>query len=251
MQIVKTLLGTNTTSATDVGTLRAKHADAASRIAEGWSELERLASNLEKLKMDRARLLAQRDSEEGLDLFEPIRAVEGALATAQRRHADLADIQLARGENVAALEAQVRAAERAAAPARMRALVAEHARDRQALRTAMEDIRSLAGKILAGEANMQGLFHQHGVTASGVLIVEALAVSAQATANDVLSKLTWQDQQVQQGDALADKLAADRAEVARRNDEAGYPLYHSPAASYFESGWLDETVEQRSQRAAG
>jgi hypothetical protein len=180
-----------------------------------------------------------------------LRNVEGELATVQRRIDDLADILRVRQDNADMLAEAVQQAERQAAPARMRSLVADHGRDRQILRTAMEDLRSLAARILTAESDMQALYHAHGIQATGVLIVEGLATAATATANDILGKLDWQDSQVQQGDALADKLAADRAEVDRRNGELGYQHYVSPGVNYFTDGWIDESVEQRSQRAAG
>jgi chromosome segregation ATPase len=251
MQIVKTLLGTNTDTVTDLVSLRARHAEAAGRVAAGAAELERLTATVQKLKLDRARLLDQRDLDPGLDLFEPIRRAEGALASAVRRLDDLHDVVKVRQENAETLAAEVRSAEQAAAPARMKALAREHAQDRAALRAAMTDLRSLAARILTGESDMQQLHRQHGVQATGVLIVEALATTARDTANELLGRLDWQDRQQQLGNELAGKLAADRAEVDRRNGELGYPLYVSPGVDYFTDGWVDETVEQRSQRVSG
>jgi len=243
--------GTNTNTATDVESLRTRHSDAARKVAAGRAELELLAANLQKLRLDRARLIDQRDTEEGVDLFEPLRRVEGALATAQRRHDDLVDVLQVREENVATLEAEVRSAEQAAAPAKMRSLAREHAELRNDLRTDVTVIKALADKIIASEAAMQQLHILHGVKAENVLVIEGLAVSAQATANEILGRLDWQDAQVQRGDALADKIAADRAEVDRRNAELGYEHYVAPGSDYFASGWKAETVEERSARVSG
>jgi chromosome segregation ATPase len=250
MQIVKTLLGTDTTS--DVDTLRTRHGDAARKVAQGATEIETLTTSAARLRLARARLLEQRDDDPGIDLHVPLRKVEGELATVQRRLDDLADIQRVREENVATLAAAVRAAEQAAAPARMRNLVRDHGRDREALRTAMTDIQDLAGKILSGESDMQALYHQHGVKAENVLIIEALATTARDTAADIIGKLTWQDAQVQRGDELAAKLEQDRAEVDRRNQAAGVPgLWRAPGADFFQNGWVAESVEERDARANG
>jgi chromosome segregation ATPase len=253
MQIVKQILGTgtNTDPVTDLVSLRARHGDAARKVAQGAAELETLTANADKLRLDRARLIDQRDSDLGIDLYDPIRKVEGALASAQKRLDDLQDIQRVRQQTVATLAAEARAAEQAAAPARMRSLSRDHAQDREALRTAMEGIRSLAQRIIASEADMQQVYHAHGTQATGVLVIEGLATTAQAAASDILGKLDWQDLQVQRGDELADKIDADRAEVDRRNGELGYPLYVSPGSDYFRSGWVDESVETRSQRVSG
>ncbi len=251
MQIVKTLLGTNTGTPTDIATLRIRHGDAARKVAQGAAEQERLTADVDRLRLQRARLIDQRDSD-GVDLFVPIRAAEGALASAQKRLDDLQDIQRVRQATVDTLAAEARAAEQAAAPARMRSLARDHARDREALRVAMQDLQALAARIITGESDMAALYHAHGVQASGVLIVEGLATTAQATANDVLGKLDWQDQQVTAGDALADKLEADRDEADRRNQAAGVPgMWRAPGADYFQSGWVDESVETRSQRVSG
>ncbi len=249
--IAKRLLGTNTDPVTDLVSLRARHGDAARRVAAGASELETLTTAAAALRLQRARLLEARDDDPGVDLFEPLRKVEGELATVQRRLDDLADVIAVRQDNAETLAAAVRSAEQAAAPARMRSLAADHARDRDALRTAMEDIRSLAARILTGESDMQALYHAHGIQATGVLVVEGLATTARDTANDVLAKLAWQDDQVQRGDALADKLEQDRAEVDRRNGELGYQHYVSPGVDYFTDGWVDETVEQQTARVSG
>ncbi len=183
----------STDTATDVESLRTKHAEAAGRVAAGRAELELLAANLQKLRLDRARLIDQRDTEEGVDLYEPLRRVEGALASAQRRHDDLVDVLQVREENVATLEAEVRAAEQAAAPAKMRDLAREHAELRNDLRTDVTVLKALAERIIASEADMQQLHRQHGVQATGVLIVEALATTARDTANELLGRLDWQD----------------------------------------------------------
>jgi chromosome segregation ATPase len=242
----------STDTATDVESLRTRHGEAAGRVAAGRAELELLAANLQKLRLDRARLIDQRDTEEGVDLYEPLRRVEGALASAQRRHDDLVDVLQVRTENVATLEAEVRAAEQAAAPARMRAHVREHGELRNDLRTDVGVLKALAERIIASEADMQQLHRQHGVQAEGVLIVEALATTARDTAADILGKLTWQDRQQQLGDALATKLDQDAAEVDRRNVEAGVPgMWRAPGVDYFTDGWVDETVEERSQRVSG
>ncbi len=217
MQIVTKFLGTNTNTATDVETLRTRHADAARKVAQGAADLERLAADVDRLRLQRARLLDQRDSEEGTDLFVPIRAAEGALASAQKRLDDLADIQRVRQATVETLAAEARAADQAAAPARMRSLSRDHAQDREALRIAMLDLQALAARIIASEADMQQLYHQHGIQAAGVLIVEALATTAQSTATEILGRLDWQDDQVQRGNELADKIDADRDAVNRRN----------------------------------
>jgi hypothetical protein len=115
----------------------------------------------------------------------------------------------------------------------------------------MQDLQALASRILSGESDMQQLYHQHGVQATGVLIVEGLATTAQSTAADILGKLTWQDHQVQRGNELADKLTADRQAVDRANAELGYNHFVSPGSDYFRSGWLDETEEQRLVRVNG
>ncbi len=249
MKTLTRLFSTDTTA--DVGTLRTRHSEAAGRVAAGAAELERLTATVQKLKLDRARLLDARDLDPGLDLFEPIRKAEGALASAQKRSDDLADIQQVRTEQAETLAAQVRSAEQAAAPRRMKALAADHAQDREALRTAMQDLQTLAARILTSESDMAALYRQHGTTATGVLVIEALATTAQATAADILTRLAWQDGQVQQGDALADKLAADRTAVDVANAAVGYDLYRAPGADYFRSGWVDESVEDRSARVSG
>jgi hypothetical protein len=249
--IAKRLLGTNTDTLTDLVSLRARHGDAARKVAQGVAELERLTADVDRLRLQRARLIDQRDSEEGTDLFVPIRAAEGALATAQKRWDDLQDIQRVRQATLDALAAEVRAAEQAAAPGRMRALAAEHAEERAGLRVALEDLKARAGRILAGESDMQALYHQHGVQATGVLVIEALATTAQSTAADVLAKLTWQDRQLEIGDELAVKLEQDRAEVDRRNTELGYDHFRAPGVDYFTSGWKAETTEERTARASG
>jgi chromosome segregation ATPase len=250
MQTMKRLLGTGTDTVTDLVSLRARHGDAARRLAQGASELETLTANVGKLRLDRARLIDQRD-DDGVDLFVPIRKVEGALASVQKRLDDLQDVMRVRQATVETLAAEVRAAEQAAAPARMRSLSRAHGQDREALRVAMQDLQALAARILTGESDMQQLYHQHGIQATGVLVVEGVATTAQSTAADILSKLTWQDDQVQRGDALADKLAADRQAVDAANNALGYQHYVAPGSSYFESGWLDESVEERSQRVNG
>jgi chromosome segregation ATPase len=250
--IAKRLLGTNTDPVTDVVSLRARHGDAAGRVAAGATELETLTTAAAALRLQRARLLEARDDDPGVDLFEPLRKVEGQLNSAQKRLSDLQDILTVRQEQAETLAAEVRSAEQAAAPARMRNLVREHGRDREALRTAMTDLRSLAGRLLTAEADMQQLHRQHGVQATGVLIVEALATTARDTAADILGKLTWQDEQQRLGDALAAKLEQDAAEVDRRNVEAGVPgMWRAPGVNYFTDGWVDETEEQRSSRANG
>jgi chromosome segregation ATPase len=221
-------------------------------VAQGAAELETLTANVDRLRLQRARLIDQRDSEQGTDLFEQIRRAEGQLNSAQKRLDDLQDIQRVRQATLETLAAEVQQAERQAAPARMRALATAHGRDREALRAAFEELRTLAARILTAESDMQQLYHQHGVQASGVLVVEALATSAQSTASDILGKLDWQDQQVQRGDELAVKLEADRDEADRRNAEAGVPgMWRAPGADYFRSGWVDESVETRSQRVSG
>ncbi len=98
---------------------------------------------------------------------------------------------------------------------------------------------------------MQQLYHAHGTQATGVLIIEGLATTAQAAASDILGRLDWQDQQVQRGNELADKIDADRQAVDAANRELGYQHYVSPGADYFRSGWVDETTETRSQRVSG
>jgi len=252
MQTMKRLLGTNADTASDAVSLRARHAEAAGKVAAGRAELELLAANLQKLRLDRARLIDRRDTEEGVDLYEPLRRVEGALASAQRRHDDLVDVLQVRGENVATLEAEVRAAEQAAAPAKMRDLAREHAELRNDLRTDVGVLKALAERIIASEADMQQLHRRHGVQANGVLIVEALATTARDTAADILGKLTWQDEQQRLGDALAAKLDQDAAEVDRRNVEAGVPgMWRAPGVDYFTNGWVDETEEQRASRVSG
>ncbi len=248
MQTLVKLLRTDTV--TDLVSLRARHGDAARKLAQGAADIERLNADVDRLRLQRARLIDQRDSD-GVDLFVPIRAAEGALASAQRRCDDLGDILKVRQATVATLAAEVQQAERAAAPARMKALACEHVQDREALRTAMADIRSLAARLLAAESDMQALYHQHGVQATGVLIIEGLATTAQSAAADILSRLEWQDEQVARGDELAAKLEQDRDEVDRRNGELGYPLYVAPGVNYFTDGWVDETVEERSARVSG
>jgi chromosome segregation ATPase len=249
---MKTLTRLFTTdTATDVGTLRTRHAEAAGKLAAGRAELELLAANLQKLRLDRARLIDQRDTEEGVDLYEPLRRVEGALASAQRRHDDLVDVLQVRTENVATLEGQVRAAERAAAPAKMRSLVREHGELRNDLRTDAGVLKALADKIIASEAAMQQLHNLHGIKAEGVLVIEGVATAARDAANDALSQLAWQDSQVSAGDALADKLAADRTAVDVANAAVGYDLYRAPASDYFRSGWVDESTEERTARVSG
>jgi len=210
-----------------------------------------LTATVQKLKLDRARLLDARDLDPGLDLFEPIRKAEGALASAVRRLDDLQDVMRVRTEQAGTLAAQVRQAEQAAAPAKMRDLAREHAELRNDLRTDAGVLKTLADKIIASEAAMQQLHNLHGIQATGVLVIEGLATSAQATAADILGRLDWQDEQVQRGDELAGKLERDRAEVDRRNGELGYPLYVSPGVNYFTDGWIDETTEQRSSRVSG
>jgi hypothetical protein len=251
MKIVTRLLGTDTTTATDVGTLRARHAEAAGRVAAGRAELERLTANVDKLRLARARLIDQRDLDPGLDLFEPIRAAEGALASAQKRSDDLQDVMRVRQDQAATLEGQVRAAERQEAPAQMAQLARHHAQKREALRTMAAELQALAHDIIVVESDMAALHNQHGVTAPGVMIIEGVATPAQALAADIVSKLAWQDGQQRLGDALADKLQRDRAEVDAANREAGYQLYRSPAAIYFTDGWVDETTDQRTARASG
>jgi chromosome segregation ATPase len=251
MQILKQVLRTGTDTVTDVETLRTRHGDAARKVAQGAAEIETLTANVQKLRLDRARLIDQRDTDEGVDLFEPLRKVEGALTSAQRRHDDLVDVLQVRQENVSMLEAQVRAAERAAAPGRMKALAREHGELRDDLRTEATVIKALADKIIASEAAMQQVFHLHGITAENVLVIEGLATTAQATATEILGRLDWQDRQLELGDELAVKLEQDRAEVDRRNGELGYPLYVSPGVNYFQDGWVDETTEERTARASG
>jgi chromosome segregation ATPase len=249
MQTLVKLLRTETTDT--VESLRSKHSDAARKVAQGAGELETLTTTAARLRLDRARLIESRDDDPGIDLHVPLRKVEGELATVQRRIDDLADILRVRQDNADMLAEAVQQAERQAAPRRMQALARAHAQDRDTLRVAMEDLRSLAARILTAESDMQALHHQHGIQATGVLVIEALATTAQSAASDILGKLDWQDAQVQQGDALAGKLAADRQAVDRANAELGYEHYVSPGVDYFTDGWLDETVEQRSQRAAG
>jgi hypothetical protein len=54
------------------------------------------------------------------------------------------------------------------------------------------------------------------------------------------------------GDALAAKLDHDRAEVDRRNVEAGVPgMWRAPGADFFQNGWVAESVEERDARANG
>jgi chromosome segregation ATPase len=253
MQIVKTLLGTNTTSsATDLATLRTRHSEAAGRVAAGAAELERLTATVDRLKLDRARLLDARDLDPGLDLFEPIRRAEGALASAQKRLDDLQDVMRVRTEQAGTLEAEVRAAERAEAPRRMKALAREHGELRNDLRTDVTVLKALADRIIATEAAMQQLHNLHGIKAEGVLVIEGLATSAQSAAADILSRLAWQDRQLELGNALADKLERDRDEVDRRNTEAGVPgMWRAPGADYFRSGWVDESTEERTARVSG
>ena len=159
MQILKQVLRTGTDTLTDVVSLRARHSDAARRVAAGAAELETLTANVDRLRLQRARLLDQRDSEQGTDLFVPIRAAEGALSSAQKRLDDLQDIQRVRHETVATLAAEVQQAERQAAPARMRSLSRDHGQDREALRVAMQDLQALAQRILSAESDMQQLYH--------------------------------------------------------------------------------------------
>jgi chromosome segregation ATPase len=250
--IAKRLLGTNTDPVTDLVSLRSRHSDAARKVAQGATELDTLTTLAAALRLQRARLLEARDEDPGVDLFVPLRTVEGQLASAQKRLDDLQDVMKVRQDNAETLAAQVRSAEQAAAPRRMKALVADHGRDREALRTAMTDLRSLAARILAGEADMQALYHAHGIQATGVLVIEGLATTAQATAADILGRLTWQDEQLRLGDALADKIAADRDEVDRRNQAAGVPgMWRAPGSDFFKGGWVDESVEDRTARVSG
>ncbi len=252
MSILTRVLHTGTNTTADVGTLIARHSEAAGRVAAGRAEIERLTANVEKLRLDRARLLDQRDLDPGLDLFEPIRRAEGALASAVRRLDDLHDVVKVRQEQADRLDQDVRAAERAEAPRRMRDLAREHGELRNDLRTDVTVLKALADKIIASEAAMQQLHNLHGVKAENVLVIEGLASTAQSAAADILSRLAWQDRQLELGDALADKIAADRAEVDRRNGEAGVPgLWRSPGADYFQNGWIAESVEERSSRANG
>jgi len=240
----------STDTVTDLVSLRARHSDAARKLAQGATEQERLTADVDRLRLQRARLIDQRD-DDGVDLYVPIRAAEGALASAQKRLDDLQDVMRVRQATVDTLAAEARAAEQAAAPARMRALATDHARDREALRVAMTDLRSLASRILSGESDMAALYHAHGTQAVGVLVIEALATSAQATAADILGRLDWQDQQVTAGNALADKLDADRQAVDVANAELGYQHYVAPGSDYFQSGWVDESTEDRAARVSG
>jgi hypothetical protein len=251
MSILTRVLHTGTNTTADVGTLIARHAEAAGKVAAGRAELELLAANLQKLRLDRARLIDRRDTEEGVDLYEPLRRVEGALASAQRRHDDLVDVLQVRGENVATLEGQVRAAERQAAPGRMRDLAREHGELRNDLRTDVTVLKALAERIITAEASMAALHNLHGIKAVNVLVIEGLATTAQATANEILGRLDWQDDQQRQGDDLAAKLEQDRDAVDAANAAAGYDLYRAVGVDYFRSGWLDESEEQRTSRVSG
>ncbi len=80
--IAKRLLGTNADTVMDLVSVRARRDDAARKLAQGATEQERLAADVDRLRLQRARLLEQRDSEIGVDLFVPIRKVEGELAAA-------------------------------------------------------------------------------------------------------------------------------------------------------------------------
>jgi len=124
MQIVKQLLGTN--SGPDSETLRTRRDDAARKLGQGVAELERVTANVDKLKLDRARLIDQMDSEPGVDLAVPLVKVEGALTSGQKRHDDLVDILKVRQQQVAQLDQDIRSAEQQEAPARMMELSARH-----------------------------------------------------------------------------------------------------------------------------
>ncbi len=251
MQILKQVLrtGTDTDTATDAETLRAKHGEAARRILTGQQELLVLSGQLELWKLERGGLLEEQDA--GEDVTDAIRRVDGRITRAERERDDLGPRLAVRQQQAADLDRQLRDAERQEAPAKMAQLARHHAQKREALRTMAAELQALAHDIIVVESDMSQLHNQHGVTAPAVLVIEGVATPAQALAADIVSKLAWQDQQAGRGDDLAAKLEADRAEVDRANREAGYQLYRSPGVDFFTGGWLDETEEQRLVRVNG
>jgi hypothetical protein len=249
MQIVKTLLGTNTNPATDAETLRAKHGEAARRILTGQQELLVLSGQLELWKLERGGLLEDQDA--GEDVTDALRRVDGRITRDERERDDLGPRLAARQQQAATLEAAVRSAEREEAPAQMRDLATLHGELRDQLRADASGLKSLADRIIASESAMQGIFHAHGLRAEGVLVIEGLATPLRDLANDTLARLEWQDAQAVRGAELEAEIARNRDAVDVANREAGYELYRSPAASYFASGWLDETTDQRTARVNG
>jgi hypothetical protein len=132
----------------------------------------------------------------------------------------------------------------------MAALAKRHAEERDTFRTMVMDLQTLAGAIIRTEADIQQLSHQYSISRDGVHLIEGVADPARQAVGEWLSKLEWQDQQIERGDELGRKIEADHAEAERRNAEAGIPgLWKAPRYDYFRTGIIDETEEERAARA--
>lgn len=246
--MIQKLLGRQETTSE---TLSRKRHEVGVKILQRENELHELQRQEKALTLDRARLLEEQASDEGLDMFEPLRQVDGKLTSIRRRLADLEPrLEVLRHQSEV-LNVQIKNAEEAEAPDRMKALLREHGELREAFRTAARELSDLSQAILSKDADIQRLRTTYSLEAPGFLRIEGLATPAHQAAGEWLQKLEWQEAQAALGADMEQKLEEQRQEVARRNAEAGYELYVALGPNFFRTGLIDETQEQRDLRLHG
>ena len=247
MQAIKQLLGTDLNSAV----FAQQHHEARVRLGRGQQQQQHLRQELDSLQLRRAELIEEHETE-GTDVVARLRSVDGKLTRVQRDLADLGPQLVIRERRADELLQQVRAAEQREAPARMRQLAKRHAEQRDAFRTMVMELQTLAGAILRTESDIEQVSRQYTISRDGVHLIEGVADPARQYTGEWLSKLEWQDEQIERGDVLGAKVEADHAEAERRNQEAGIPgLWRAPGYDFFRGGIIDETTEERTNRVHG